>query len=970
MSQGFLPQCLSLVFLAAASPSVWAPAHAADPLQPPGFAPKPPSLHALTGARVFTRPGTIYSNATIVVREGRIESVGPDVAPPPGARIWDLSGLTVYPGFIEPYLVRGASNGPVNTTGSEPVSQSQLTSGAGSDPRFFGVPGQETDPGNPGPGSAIPDVTPQRRIAESYSPDAKLNESLRELGFTAANIAPGTGIFRGVSAAVSLGDAGPGRAILRPATAQHVTFAPAPGNEGYPNSLMGAIAVVRQTGLDARWYAQTLAASQAPKGPQAPDLNIALESLQPLTASPPQPVVFEPGSVLMADRAARLATELGWNPQIVASGQEWRRPDLLADIRAPFIVPLAFPAAPKLPDDADWEALPLDVLRQWDWAPENPATLRRAGLDIALTTYALADRKDFRKNLRAALDRGLSESDALASLTTVPARLCGLADQLGTIEAGRRAFLTVVAGSYFAPTSLVRSVWIDGVAFQFPPPKSEAKPDDKPAVKETEPKPSEPDRRLASSPGTHRGALVRPPAVLIRNATLWTSTDPAPLTNAQLFVRNGRIESIGPAPNPLPEGTLVIDGTGHHVTPGIIDCHSHSMILGAVNEATLPSTAMVRIADVINSETDNIHQQLAGGVTTVNLLHGSANPIGGQNCVIKLRDGQPPSGLVLTDAPPGIKFALGENVKQSNWGERNNTRFPQTRMGVGAFYVNRFTAARQYQEALDLWRNSNRSTPAPRRDLELEALAEILQGTRLIHCHSYRQDEILAFLRTMESFGIRVATLQHILEGYKVADEIARHGAGASAFADWWAYKFEVIDAIPYAGSLMHQRGVLVSFNSDSSDHARRLNFEAAKAVKYGGTSEADALRFVTLNPARQLRIDHRVGSLAPGRDADFAIWSGHPLDSSSLCLETWIDGARYFDRSLESARTTALRDEHTRLVAKARKSSKAPDKPSSPGSAKSDAARALFFQRALEHAQSLGVVDCKDCQLQTLSRP
>jgi len=386
------------------------------------------------------------------------------------------------------------------------------------------------------------------------------------------------------------------------------------------------------------------------------------------------------------------------------------------------------------------------------------------------------------------------------------------------------------------------------------------------------------------------------------------------------------------------------------------------MILGSVNEATLPSTAMVRIADVVNSETDNIHQQLAGGLTIANLLHGSANPIGGQNCVIKLREGAGPDALRFTNAPGGIKFALGENVKQANWGDRNTTRFPQTRMGVGTFYINRFTAARQYQQSLDAWRASDRSTPPPRRDLELEAIAEILAGSRLIHCHSYRQDEIVAFLRVMESFGVRVASLQHILEGYKVADEIARHGAGASAFADWWAYKFEVIDAIPYAGSLLHQRGVNVSFNSDSSDHARRLNLEAAKAVKYGDTAEPDALRFVTLNPARQLGIDRWVGSLEPGKDADFVLWSGSPLASSSVCDQTWIEGALYFDRSLEPARSRALTQEHAQLVAKARKLSDKPGPDPSANPAKAEAQRALFFHRALEQARHMGVVDCQDC--------
>jgi imidazolonepropionase-like amidohydrolase len=584
--------------------------------------------------------------------------------------------------------------------------------------------------------------------------------------------------------------------------------------------------------------------------------------------------------------------------------------------------------------------------------------LARSGLTIALTTHSLPDRKSFRTQLRTALDRGLSESDALAGMTTAPAALCGLSDSLGTLESGKLAHLTVVepGGGFFDPASRVTAVWIDGVAYETdaalktpekkePNPEAEAK---KAAERDLA------NRRVAHPPMEGRGPIVQPGSVIVRNATIWTSGPQGIVSRADLLVANGRIQAVGSS---LAAGPAVqeIDGTGLHVTPGILDCHSHSMILGAVNEATLPSTAMVRIADVVNSESENIHQQLAGGTTLVNLLHGSANPIGGQNCVIKLREGATPEALKFEPAPGGIKFALGENVKQSGWGDKAVTRFPQTRMGVGTFYRNRFTAAQQYREAFRKGRQSDGSPV--RRDLELEALMEILEGTRLIHCHSYRQDEILAFLRMMESFGVRVASLQHILEGYKVADEIARHGAGASAFADWWAYKYEVIDAIPYAGSLMRERGVTVSFNSDSSDHARRLNFEAAKAVKYGGTPEAEALKFVTLNPAKQLGIDHRVGSLESGKDADFVIWNGSPLDSATRCLETWVDGRCYFRLSAESARVKALQEERTALLAKARKivgdggESNASDK-----------ARKQFFERALEQARHWGVKECQDC--------
>lgn len=952
MSTGAWSSALKNIFFASAGIAF------AGELPPPGFNPESRGEHALVGATVVVRPGTSITNATIVIRDGRIAEAGAGLKVPAGARVWDLAGAVVYAGFIDPYLALGSNGGAVNTSYREPGSDSGLTSGG---PRFFGVNGQERDPGNPGPGYGIPDITPERRIVTTLSPDPKALAEMREIGFTAANLVPASGILRGQSTAINLGDTPPNQAVLRADIAQHAALAPGSSGDAYPKALMGVIAAIRQTVLDANWYQadQTDYAARPAARPR-PAFNAALAALQPaLKKESPQPVVFEPGSVLMQDRARLMAKELGLTPQLVSCGQEWRRPDLLTAIAAekiPFIVPLNFPALPKFPDDSAWEGISLDLLRAWDWAPENPAVLRRAGLDVALTTHALPDKKSFRANLRAALDRGLSEADALAGLTTVPAMLCGLSDRLGTIEPGKVANLTICdAPGFFDPEARVRGVWIDGRAYETDASlKAVAKTDSKPeADKKKAAARDLAAKRVAKPPLEGRGPVTNPPAVWIRNATIWTSGPRGILTNAHLLVRNGRVEAVGTVA--LTETVLQIDGGGLHITPGILDCHSHSMILGGVNEPTLPSTAMVRVADVVNSETENIHQQLAGGTTIANLLHGSANPIGGQNCVIKLRDGAPPEELKLAGAPEGIKFALGENVKQSGWGEKYTTRFPQTRMGVGTFFNNRFTAGRQYLEAVK--RGSNEDGSPVRRDLELEAIGEIINGSRLIHCHSYRQDEILAFLRTMESFGVRVATLQHILEGYKVADEIARHGAGASSFADWWAYKYEVIDAIPYAGSLMRDRGVNVSFNSDSSDHARRLNFEAAKAVKYGGTPEAEALKFVTINPAKQLGIDARVGSLEPGKDADFAIWSGNPLDSSSVCLQTWIDGKLYFRRPDEPARTKSLEEERAALVAKAKQIADGPGEPSA-----SDAARKQFFQRALEHARHIGVSECLDC--------
>ncbi len=379
-------------------------------------------------------------------------------------------------------------------------------------------------------------------------------------------------------------------------------------------------------------------------------------------------------------------------------------------------------------------------------------------------------------------------------------------------------------------------------------------------------------------------------------------------------MRDGRIAAVGKDLE-APPGAVVVDARGRHITPGIIDAHSHTAIRGGVNEATQAVTAEVRVLDALNPDDIALYRELAGGVTVANLLHGSANPIGGQSCVIKLRWGAKPDEFVFTAADPGIKFALGENVKQSNWGDRFTTRYPQTRMGVVEIMRDALARAREYGERRRAFAAGRLKIP-PRRDLELDALLEVLEGKRKVHCHSYRQDEIIALLRTAESFGFRIGTLQHILEGYKAAPEIAAHGAHASTFSDWWAYKYEVIDAIPYNGALMHQAGIVVSFNSDSSELARRLNVEAAKAVKYGGLPPEEALAFVTRNPAIQLGVAERCGTLEPGKDADFVIWSDDPLSTRAVCLETWIDGRRRFSRAEDQKLRARARTERAALLA------------------------------------------------------
>ncbi|MBI2900318.1 MAG: amidohydrolase family protein [Planctomycetes bacterium] len=395
--------------------------------------------------------------------------------------------------------------------------------------------------------------------------------------------------------------------------------------------------------------------------------------------------------------------------------------------------------------------------------------------------------------------------------------------------------------------------------------------------------------------------------VLVRNGTIHTVSARGTI-RGDILVKDGRIAAIGTELK-APEGVAVIDATGLHVMPGIIDCHSHLATDGGLNESSQSVTPEVRIADILDPRDVGIYRAVAGGCTTGNVLHGSANTIGGQNAVIKHRWGKDAKGLLFAGAPRGVKFALGENVTQANFPSNRGKRFPNTRLGVEATLRRAFAEAQEYMK---------RGAGA-RRDLRLEALADILRGDILVHCHCYRADEILMILRLAKEFGFRLATLQHALEAYKVAPEIAEAGVGVSTFADWWAYKVEAYDAVPHNAALCTRAGAVVSINSDSANHIRRLNLEAAKAMKYGGLTEDEAMRLVTINPARQLRIDSRVGSIEVGKDADLAIFRGHPLSMSSRCVTTLIDGEVFFERREDSgeappfARSTATLRERSR---------------------------------------------------------
>lgn len=959
-----------------------------------------PRVHAFVNARIVVSPGKVVEKGTLVVRDGMIESAGVSAKVPADARVWDLAGGTIYPGLIESWSDAGLPKPPQERGGQ----------GGG------GARGAERErPAEKG-GTRYwnRNVNSSRDAAEIFAPDAKENEKLRAMGFTAAHIVPADGILKGSTAVILLGDGAPRGMLVRGGVAQAGTLAvPRGSDEPYPNSLMGAVALVRQTLLDAQWHRAAQAASRQYPSEPKPEYVADLAALEPVVAGT-QPLLMETSDEHDLLRVAGIAKEFSAKLIVRGSGREYNRLAAVKAARVPVILPVNFPETPPVGTPEDALNVGLTQLRYWDEAPENPGALAGAGVEFALTAATLKDQSNFLPNVRKAVGRGLPADAALAALTTVPAKILGVGNELGTLEAGKRANFIVTDGDLFAEKTVIRETWIAGTRYPVKPaaevdprgtwaavlsgapadsltivvkgdaesPKftvsvkgKEAKHaklsfsslvlqgsfsgdsiafegvtrltgaltggaftgtgelfDGSPfrwtAVRtapfEAEKDTAKPKAPVASSfrpvypPGEFgRPSLPDQPARLfVKNATIWTSGPAGTIANGDMLVERGKIVRVGKGLS-VPSGATVIDATGKHVTAGLIDCHSHSAAAGSVNETGQAITAEVRIGDVVDPDDIGIYRELAGGLTAANVLHGSANPIGGQNQVIKLRWGALAEEMKFEGAIPGIKFALGENPKQSNWGNENTSRYPQTRSGVEQIIRDEFTAAKDYRQGWADFRSGKTRIP-PRRDLQMETLVEILEGKRLVHSHSYRQDEILALMRVAEDFGFTIGTFQHILEGYKVADVMAKHGVGASAFSDWWAYKMEVYDAIPYAGTLMHKAGVVTSFNSDSDELARRMNLEAAKAVKYGGTPPEEALKFVTLNPAKQLRIDKRVGSLEPGKDADFVVWSGDPLSTLSICEQTWIDGRRYFDRNEDRAMNHEVARQRAVLVQKA----------------------------------------------------
>jgi len=985
-------------------------ASAAPPttVPPPGLRDKTPGLHALVGGKLVISPTKTVDRGVVVIRDGSIIAAGTDIAVPAGARQWDVTGKTIYAGFIDGYSEIAM---PSDAAGAHEI------------------------------GYWNSHIVPQRRADQAYRFDRTTNEKLRKQGITARLIAPASELIRGTSALVLTADDLGARNLLLERAALHVRLSSTRNwsDDIYPNSNMGAFTLIRQAFYDTRWYSLAWDAYDKGQSTFRPEHNVALQELKPYLDSK-RPVIIDAADWLYFLRADQIAKEFDLNLIIRGAGDEYRRIDAIKATKRAVILPVDFPKPPNVVKPEQAMSVSLETLMHWDIAPENAARLADADVRFAFTSHGLKDTGTFLSAVRRAVDRGLFVEDALAALTTTPAELFGVANRLGTIESGKIANLVVTDGPLFDKKTKVIATWVDGLPYEivsetsFDPrgswdfkvtradggsetltvalagerskpaaevsrgdrkvkaervlldgyqltvafkgealdwggvvqlsltiePESEplaglgrltwsdgsrseveakkSKPFDEKKADET--KKADDDKKDAdkkedgektdtAKEETGRRALFavnyplgdfgidappeQPKIVLFRGATVWTCGDEGMLKKADVLVERGKIKEIARKIKP-PEGAEVIECEGKHLTPGIIDCHSHIATDGGVNEAGQTNSAEVRIGDFIDPVDINIYRQLAGGTTASHILHGSANTIGGQCQLVKFRWGVLPEEMKFVGAPPTIKFALGENVKQANWGEKFRTRYPQTRMGVEQLLRDSFRAAIEYRGRWVEWRTTKRGPP-PRTDLELEALAEVVFGQRFIHCHSYRQDEIIATLRVCEQFNVRIAALHHILEGYKVADAIAKHGAGGSSFSDWWAYKFEVLDAIPYNGAMMHNNGVLMTFNSDDAELGRRLNLEAAKAVKYGNVPEEEALKFVTINVAKQLGVDKQVGSVEPDKDADLVVWSDHPLSTYAHVEQTWVDGRMYFSREEDEARRKELNGRRAALI-------------------------------------------------------
>lgn len=940
--------------------------------------------YAFTHVTLVRDAQNTIANATLLVRDGKITAAGSGVAIPSDATVIDCKGKFIYPSFIDIYSDYG-------------IAAPQRAAGGFN---FFG-PSQFTSnqKGAFGWNQAIRSDVEGDKL---FSVDDAKAKSLRDLGFGTVLTHQKDGIARGTGTVVTLANEKENLVMLKEKAAAFYSFSKGVSTQSYPGSLMGSIALLRQTYIDANWYKSN---------PEKEGVNLSLKSWNAIQSLPQ---IFEANDKWADLRAYRIGKEFGVQYIIKGGGNEYQRVNEIAATKAAYILPLNYPAAMDADDPNELRFTGLDDLKHWELAPTNPAALEKAGVNFCLTTSDLTSLSDFTANLRKAIEYGLTEAKALEALTKTPASLLGVYDKVGSLDAGKAANFLITSGPIFDAKTVILQNWVQGKKYAV---KEENWNDVKGTYNFTAgsknytlelkdggtanfiskdtltgkysydgklvklsftegrgPKASETTMSGVASGNTWNGAgrdaagnaftwtatylkaadskpdtAKAKPApdlgkvtypflaygseaplaqetILIKNATVWTSDQAGKLEGTDVLVKNGKIAAIGK--NLSDAGARVIDGTGKHLTAGIIDEHSHIAAM-SINEGGQSVTSEVRIADNLNPEDINIYRQLSGGVTTSHILHGSANTIGGQTQLIKLRWGVDDEGLKFKGADPFIKFALGENVKRSP--SQQNNRFPDTRMGVEQVLTDAFQRAADYQAALKSGEQAaapakgKKGSAAPaatasssvHRDLELDALVEIMNKKRFITCHSYVQSEITSIMRVAEKFGFPVNTFTHILEGYKVADKMKAHGANASTFSDWWQYKMEVVDAIPQNASIMSKVGLNVAINSDDAEMARRLNQEAAKSIKYAGMSEEDALKMVTINPAKMLHVDDKVGSIKVGKDADLVLWNNNPLSIYAVAEKTIVDGTVYFDRERDAQLRKSIQAEKARLIAK-----------------------------------------------------
>jgi imidazolonepropionase-like amidohydrolase len=840
---------------------------------------------AIRNATIVIAPGQSIEKGSVVLRNGLIEDVGAQIEIPRDAEVLDGAGLTVYAGFIDGRSAIGLPDT------KRTLEQQRAAEGVKPDFAREAPPHMEQ--------ANRKGLRPDLNAADLVQVTEEAVKKAHAGGFSVARVTVADEYLSGRSALITLSARPRRNALLRGNVVLQAAFRTY--LQGYPSTTMGVMAHLRQLFSDGRHYAQSWAAWKP--GLPRPALDPTLEALQPALKGE-MPVCFTADSDVEILRAIALADEFGLKLEISGGEEAWKLTGALKTHSATVILSLKIPKEPEKKKDAEPE--PARLIQEHERLRLEEIDCARVLFEkkvrFCFSSNGLSVPGDTLPNVATLVEHGLPADAALAALTTTPAKLFGIDATHGTIDKGKAANLTVLSAPLGDKKARVRYVVADGHKFEY---EAKAPDDKKKDEKKEDAKPAGPDYEVEleadRAPKTKTGGTV-----FIRNVTILTVAEAGTIEGGSIFIREGKIAAVGRSLE-APEGIKIIDGTGLTVMPGTIDCHSHIATDGGLNEASQTITPEVRVRDALSGHDVELYRATAAGVTAANILHGSANAIGGQNATIKLKYGRSPQELLFPGAPRGVKFALGENPTQANFAGNAGKRFPNTRMGVEAAIRRAFSEAREYDEAL-------KRDPLTRHDLRLEALLGILHGEILVHCHCYRADEIVMILETAKANGFRVATLQHVLEGYRVAPEILASGAGASTFSDWWSYKVEAYEAIPYNAALMTRAGIVTSINSDLPHQIRHLTVEAAKTIKYGGLSEQEALAQLTINPAKQLGIDKFVGTIEPGKHADLAFFNGHPMSPYSRCVMTLIDGEVVYEKRDVPNRSTPAFDVAKRL--------------------------------------------------------